>query len=156
MFVGLLAAVSLTSCFLFENHHIRYGVHLWYYDPDLRLDPYCYGVDFKATFGENVLIDIHVDQSDLGTTTAAQELAEAPQQRYYSGMPLVIEATCRDDLGEAIGHSVYEGALISPKENAHFALLNYHEPSIDLSTCIPAIQATGVQMCAQSYGFEFE
>ena len=145
----------LTGCFLVGHQHITYGVRLWYYAPGLDYEPFCYGVDLKATFGVNVLLDVHVDQSDLSDTPAAQEWSAAPQQRYYSGMPLTVKTVCTDDGGEEIGRSTYEGKLMSPNGPANFALINYPDPEVDFSTCVPPTESTGVQMCALAHGFKF-
>ncbi len=151
-----LTIVGLTGCFLFEDPLIIYGVQLWLYDPHLKLEPFCYGVDLTATFGDNTLLDIQVDQSDPDAPASAQEVSRVPQQRYYAGMPLVVHVVCRNLSGGEIGRSLYEGRLTSPREPAFFVLFNYSDPEIDFSTCIPPTTATGVQMCATGYGFEFQ
>lgn len=151
----VLAVLSLSSCFLFENHSIAFAAHLWYYDPQLKLEPFCYGADVKATFGVNVLLDVSVDQTDLGSNTMGIEGATSKMQPYYAGMPLIVEVSCRNQLGEEIGQSRYEGRLKTTSDSAHFSLFNYPDPAIDFSTCVPPTASTGTQMCAQAFGFEF-
>ncbi len=147
--------LSLSGCFLFENHSIAFSAHLWYYDPELKLEPFCYGVDMKATFGVNVLLDVSVDQSDLTANTSGVEGAMSKMQRYYAGMPLIVDATCRNQLGEETGQARYVGKLKTPTDTAQFSLFNYQNPDIDFATCVPPTASTGAQMCAQTYGFEF-
>lgn len=150
-----LTVVGLSSCFLFKNHSIAFAAHLWYYDPQLKLEPFCYGADVKATFGVNVLLDVSVDQTDLGSNTMGIEGATSKMQPYYAGMPLIVEVSCRNQLGEEIGQSRYEGRLKTTSDSAHFSLFNYPDPAIDFSTCVPPTASTGTQMCAQAFGFEF-
>lgn len=147
-----LSLVGLSGCFLFSDP-TTYGVNLWLSAPE-GLEPFCYGVDLTATFGESSLLDIQVDQTD-----PSQHGIEGRQhaiQRYYAGMPLVVDVVCTDPSGGVIGRSLYEGGLADPGEDARFTLINYPDPQIDFSTCIPPTTATGVQMCAIGYGFNFQ
>lgn len=149
-----LAIVGLSACFQFQEANSTYEVRLSFFPPE-EFEPFCYGVDLTATFGENTLLDIHIDQTDHDAKTSAQA-RRFDKQPAYEGMPLIVDVVCRNPSGGEIGHSLYEGKLSIPYRDAHFTLINYPGPQVEFGACIPPTTATGVQMCAWGYGFEFK
>ncbi len=154
--IVLSLTALLSSCFLFEDHSVAYSVNLWYYDPKVVLEPYCFGIDLKATFGTSTLLDISVDQTDLFAHNQGTEGATSGNQRYYAGMPLDVVVKCKDEFGGIIGEAHYVGSLIDAKQSAYLSLWNYRDPDIDPTQCIPPTTGSGVQLCATSYGFRFQ
>lgn len=151
---ALAVAAVLSGCFLVPADLVTFGVSVAPYSPEGQA-PYCYGLEVKATFGVNVLMDASFDQDDLTSITTSSEPRASKAQRYYAGMPLVVSVVCLDDTSTEIGSASYEGTLVTPNESSHFTLWNYEEPAVDPNDCIAPTTSTGAQVCAITSGFAF-
>jgi hypothetical protein len=150
----LLAALGLSGCFLVNKDMVVYGVAVSPYAAAGEA-PYCYAFTVEATFGENVLVDATFSQDNFTSRTSFIEPRMSKAQRYYAGMPLVVDVVCLDEAAAEVGSATYVGTLVNPNETSAFSLWTHDVATREPGECVAPSVSAGVQLCATATGFEF-
>jgi len=145
----IVLALLLGGCFLIGNPPNTFGVSLFF--PTDGTEPTCYEVHIVGVLGDNTLVDA-VRNSDDGIGYAdGIEARESGKQRYYVGMPLAVDVSCRDVGHMEIGSARYQAKLMNISTDARFTVQNYLTEDIQ-GQCVEAVEQAGVQLCATIQG----
>lgn len=153
--IGLPVTVSLVAllsgCFL--QNETAYMARVNVQPPDPSTPPICQALTVHAVFGVNVLLDIKIAHDEDFNDQLGYEGRSSRAQRYYAGMPLVVDVDCHGESDEVIGSAHYEARLIRAGTWAHFVVWNYLWPDQEPDYCVTPTTSSGVIPCASMRGF---